>query len=168
MDVFAHALWTQAVFHKYRWKWWAVLLSFLVDAVVFGPIMLVILLQGGAFHGPPAIHGGFAASWAYLYNFTHSLVVWLVVAALLTLILRRFWWPLLGVFLHILIDIPTHSQAYFPTPFLWPLTSWTFSGISWAAPWFMALNYGSIALVYLLIYRKAILGRTKGLFHRAA
>jgi hypothetical protein len=152
MDIFAHALWTQAVFHEYTWRWWAVLLGFLADALVFGPVMVYGIITGVRGHAVP-----FFQSWTQLYRVTHSLVIWLVVAALLFLVLRRFWWPLLGWLLHILVDIPTHSKAFFPTPFLWPLSSFTVDGINWSTPWFMVLNYGALAAVYLILYRKPLL-----------
>jgi hypothetical protein len=53
---------------------------------------------------------------------------------------------------HILCDVFTHTPAYFPTPLFWPLSSWTYQyGISWATPVFMAINYGALAILYVLI-----------------
>lgn len=58
--------------------------------------------------------------------------------------------PMLGWLLHILIDIPTHTPRFYPTPFLWPLSDFNFRyGVSWGTPVFMVLNYGSLLLVYL-------------------
>lgn len=41
--------------------------------------------------------------------------------------------------LHILMDIPVHTQEYFPTPFLFPLSDFTVNGVSsinlWIANW---------------------------------
>jgi hypothetical protein len=111
------------------------------------------------------------------YNVTHSLVVW--AAAFATCwwwkrhaergmrnseegVLNRnnhlphsefriphSLWPFFAWPLHILCDIPTHSTQFFPTPFLWPLTTPFVNGRPWSRPPFMAINYGLIALTYL-------------------
>ena len=86
-----------------------------------------------------------------LYNYSHSIVIFFVVIGLMWLIRRRIPWVMGGWLLHILIDIPTHSYKFYPTPFLWPLSSYKFDGISWGTPWFMIVNYSSLALVYLLL-----------------
>lgn len=36
-----------------------------------------------------------------------------------------------GWLLHILVDIPTHSRKRMGTRVFWPLSSWTYDGISW-------------------------------------
>ena len=59
---------------------------------------------------------------------------------------------MLGWGLHILIDIPTHSYQFYPTPLLWPVSSWKFNGFSWTTPWFIIVNYLAILLVYALLY----------------
>ncbi len=43
----------------------------------------------------------------------------------------------------------THSLAYVPTPYLWPLTTPYVRGISWATGWFMAVNYSALLLAYI-------------------
>ncbi len=67
---------------------------------------------------------------------------------------RRFPYELLGWLLHILIDIPTHSYSFYPTPFLWPISQYKFDGISWGTPWFMIVNYSSLAISYLVLWWK--------------
>lgn len=89
-----------------------------------------------------------------LYNYSHSLIIFLAVFGIVFLILRRPVWELFGWFLHILIDIPTHSYKVFPTPFLWPISKWKFNGFSWGAPWFLILNYTAIIIVYLILRKK--------------
>ena len=89
-------------------------------------------------------------SWD-LYQFSHSIVIFAAVFALVWIIRRRPSWLLLFWLLHILIDIPTHSMRFYPTPFLWPLSSYQFNGISWGQPWFMILNYSALAAAYLFL-----------------
>jgi len=101
-----------------------------------------------------------------LYSISHSLVVFSSAFIIITVWLS--WkrkaspenfksiipWELGGWALHILIDIPTHSSAFFSTPFLWPISNVRFGGISWGTPWFLALDYLTIFVVYFFFLRK--------------
>jgi hypothetical protein len=109
-----------------------------------------------------------------LYHLSHSLIIFAVIF-LLVWGIRRYWlksrqavpmngslmsaggpyWEMTGWMLHILIDIPTHTRRLYPTPFLWPLSDFTIDGISWGRPWFLALNYSSLLIVFLLLRLKS-------------
>ncbi len=89
-----------------------------------------------------------------LYGVSHSAIAFVFVFAIVWLLARRPTLELGGWFLHILIDIPTHSFQFYPTPLLWPLSGWKFNGISWSTPWFMILNYSALVVVYLILWRK--------------
>ncbi len=103
-----------------------------------------------------------------LYNISHSLIVFILIFALAAVLLRvklppslKLWrtsrrmpWEMSGWLLHILVDIPTHSYRFYPTPFLWPFSEWKFNGFSWGVPWFIILNYSALILVYLVLRRK--------------
>lgn len=89
-----------------------------------------------------------------LYDISHSLIVFGMALLLAWLAFRRPVLAMSGWLFHILIDIPTHSADFFPTPIFWPLSNWKFSGISWATPWFMVANYSALAVVYLILWRK--------------
>jgi hypothetical protein len=56
-----------------------------------------------------------------------------------------------------LLDIPSHSRAFFPTPFLWPLSKVTFDGVDWTTPRVMVANYVALAIVYALLVLSSIL-----------
>ena len=90
----------------------------------------------------------------HLYNFSHSAIVFALMFALAWLLMHRPVWEMGGWLLHIVMDIPTHSYAFFPTPVLWPLFGWKFNGFSWATPWFLFLDYGLLVLVYWLLREK--------------
>lgn len=99
---------------------------------------------------------------AFLYNFGHSFFIFAVIFGLAFLIFRRPVWEMGGWFLHILIDIPTHSYKFYPTPFLWPFSDWKLDGFSWANPQFMILNISSIIIVFLILRKsRKILKITK-------
>lgn len=86
-----------------------------------------------------------------MYNLTHSMIVFLIVFGLVYLWKKRFVLEMLGWPLHIMIDIPTHTQEFYPTPFLFPLSNWTFDGISWGQSWFMITNYSLLAITYIAL-----------------
>jgi hypothetical protein len=69
-------------------------------------------------------------------------------------------WEMCGWLLHILIDIPSHTLRLYPTPFLWPLSDLKVDGISWGRPWFMALNYGALLTIFIVLKLRS--GRKRG------
>ncbi len=169
MDVFAHALWTNAVFYKkYRkeklQRYIAVAFGVLPDLAVFTPAFLygiyMVLTKGAREFGPAAFASN---AWPFQfasigYNYTHSLVIFAIVMVIVMVIRKgKTYWPMWGWVLHILIDIPSH-KGFYETPFLFPLSSYKFDhGVSWAHPLFMLVNYSLLAIVYLvwfLVLRK--------------
>lgn len=88
-----------------------------------------------------------------LYNLTHSLFAFAIFFLVMFLIFRRARWSTLGWLFHIIIDIPTHSYQFFPTPFLWPFSDWKFNGIAWAEPWFLISNYAILAIVWIISWQ---------------
>lgn len=84
----------------------------------------------------------------HLHCIFHSAVVASVVTLVICGLRRRFWWPLLGWWLHIVIDVFTHSAEFFPSPVVYPLSYWGFDGIPWNTPWFFAVNYAALALTW--------------------
>ncbi len=88
----------------------------------------------------------------HLYNVTHSFITAAVVIGLVWFIIKRmpvemFAWPL-----HIIVDIPTHSSAFFPTPFLWPFLDYRFDGISWSNPYIFIPNVALLVVLYTWFY----------------
>jgi hypothetical protein len=68
-------------------------------------------------------------------------------------------WEMFGWFIHILMDIPTHTGLLYPTLFLWPLSDWYVDGNSWGTKWFMVINYSVLLIVFLLL---GIAGKKEG------
>ena len=92
--------------------------------------------------------------WAHhLHCVMHSALSALVVTALVWRLRGAFWWPLLGWWLHIVIDVFTHSAEFFPSPALYPITYWGFDGVAWNQPGFLIGNYVALALAWLVLYR---------------
>jgi hypothetical protein len=173
MDIFAHTLWTNAAarganevvgkkdkgFHIHPgWAgFWGVFPDFFAFTVPFIIGMYNLLFnpayEGG--FGPRMIHhSGFDLA-AFLYQFSHSLVIWALVFVLVWVIRRRPKYELLGWALHILIDIPSHVLAFYPTPFLFPISEYRFPyGIQWSNMWYMIINYSLLAVVWIGIQVK--------------
>ncbi|MDO8552051.1 MAG: hypothetical protein Q7S01_00815 [bacterium] len=91
-----------------------------------------------------------------LYNFSHSIFVFAIVFCIVWFMRKKPVLEMGGWLLHIIMDIPTHSYAFYPTPVFWPLFGWKFNGIQWAQPWFLILDYGLLILVYWLLREKKI------------
>ena len=89
-----------------------------------------------------------------LYNITHSLIIAGLVFFLVWLFLKKFYWPLAAWPLHIIVDIPSHSANFFPTPFLWPISDFTFNGIGWGNPIIFFPNIIIIILLYIIFFYK--------------
>ena len=86
----------------------------------------------------------------------HSAPIAGVVTLVAWVACRAFWIPLLGWWLHIVIDVFTHSADYYAVPVLYPFTERGFDGIAWITPWFMVLNYAALTAVaiWLVTSRK--------------
>jgi len=168
MDIFSHGLWTAALGKavgkplKLKWLvWWGIFPDIFAFAIPFIWIFWSLALGNFNFSDLPNPENMEPAvanhlPWVFqltnfLYSVSHSFVIFLIVFALIFLILKRPLWELAGWLLHILIDIPTHSYQFYPTPFLWPVSSVKFNGFSWATPWFLIVNYSAIFLVYLVL-----------------
>jgi hypothetical protein len=164
MDILAHTLWTNAgaraanaVAQKTNKKenkkfhispgwaaFWGVVPDFFAFTVPF--IMSWYYIFSGK---AGSIDFGLAH---HLYNYSHSLVIFAIVFVIVGLIYKRPRYELLGWALHILIDIPSHTLAFFPTPFLFPISNYYFPyGIAWSNSWFMIINYSALALVWARI-----------------
>lgn len=61
---------------------------------------------------------------------------------------------LAGWWCHLLIDIPTHSAAYYPVPVLYPFTQRGFDGLAWNTPLALALNYTALAVALAWRWRQ--------------
>lgn len=178
MDILAHSLWTYAGAHAVNRKlakehkrpfhvWWATFFGIWPDifagAVPFTWLAISFLsgkLNTSDFsrlnigeHASPRVDSIFGL-WASLYHYSHSLIFFFLVFGLVWLFLKRPVWELGGWLLHILIDIPTHSAAFYPTPFLWPFSDVRVSGVSWGETWFMVVNYAALLIVFILMFRR--------------
>lgn len=175
MDIVAHTLWAAAgaaVMHRrqalaHGTMAAALALAALPDVVHLLPIAAWWALGDGSF----AALRGFALAvpgqqpWLpplvlllshHLHCVMHSAPIAALVTALVWVVRRTAWLPLLGWWSHIVIDVFTHSADYYAVPVLYPFTERGFDGIAWTTPWFVMLNYAALAAVgaWLLAHRK--------------
>ena len=153
MDILSHGLWGALAFgRKSRASFWlAFMIGLAPDLFSFGILWVAATL--GLSEKPDFSHGTPPESTIplyvhHLYNVTHSFIVFLVVFMLTWFLLKRPLWELSAWGLHVLVDIPTHSFAFFPTPFLWPLSDWKFNGWQWMTPAILGPNYLLLSLLY--------------------
>lgn len=176
MDILSHGLWGalygKAVNNKLGdhpvhlgWAfWWGVF----PDLFAFTPIFLVSMYQriflgrSDLFHAPTGDiepwkpgTGSISDATQLLYSISHSIVVFAVVFGLAWFLLRRPPWVIIPWAMHIVMDVPTHSYKFYPTPIFWPISNWKFlHGISWGQWWFMGLNYGVLLILFLVLKYK--------------
>lgn len=149
MDYLAHGLWSFIAFHKTKRPKYAVYFGLLPDTFSWVIYFFYNVLVGTV--GRPDLLN--IPHWAMtLYGLTHSLIIFFIVIAFVYLISRSVPIYVWAWLLHILIDIPTHSRTFLPTPFLWPVSLYAFPGISWGTPWFMVLNYVLLAAALTVIF----------------
>jgi membrane-bound metal-dependent hydrolase YbcI (DUF457 family) len=160
MDIFAHMLWTNVVYRKKyiddkKNRLWAVFFGVVPDLVSFVPATIYGFFHLGQGQMMSLID---SQVWVFVwarnsYNFTHSLVVFSLAVILVCIIRKgKIYWPMFGWLIHILIDIPSHKNFY-ETPFLYPFSNYKFDhGVSWSNPIYMLVNYGLLAIIYLIIF----------------
>lgn len=166
MDIISHGLWGSITFGRHNKKsfWLSFFLGIGPDFFAFGLFFLSVIAglasRPDFSHEPP--HARDIPSYIYhLYNISHSLVVFIAVFFLIWAIRRRPLWEFLAWGLHILLDIPTHSYQFFPTPFLWPLSGFQVNGIPWSRPEIFVPNVILLVGIYGWFFVKKRIGRTK-------
>ncbi len=166
MDFISHGLWGSITFgRKSRWSFGlAFAIGMAPDLFSFG--VLYIAAAFGFSPKPDFSHRTPPESTIpqyvhQLYNFTHSFVVFLIVFVLIWLYLKRPVWELGAWGLHVLADVPLHTYAFFPTPVLWPLSSWKFDGWQWMTPGVLIPNFVLLLLLYAWYIRYLYLANKK-------
>ncbi len=175
MDIFSHSLWAGAIsyaakhnlekrtkhkFHILVGIFFSVfpdLFAFSFPFAWFAWKFLSGDMSFGELPGPgDAEPFRLAGFWVFdlaqnLYVVSHSLVIFAIVFFITWKILKRPAFELLGWPLHILIDIPTHSYEFYPTPVFWPISTASLDGAEWKNPLVFGLNFLALAIVYLAI-----------------
>jgi hypothetical protein len=171
VDILSHALWNTAIFKvvnnllKKKFSllkaaFWGVFPDLFAFAIIFIWMNYNRLIGNSIQFSPTE---PFPESGTYLlnltsnlYNLSHSAIIFLITFLIIALIFRKPVYTMLGWLVHILIDIPTHSVEFYPTPFLWPFSSFKFNGIPWGTPWFFYTNWILLTVILLILFRKKV------------
>ena len=180
MDIVAHTLWAAvgvAVLQRRRplsrpTVIATLALAALPDVLQLLPIALWWLFADGSFADlrgytvavpgqepglPPLVQ-----LWSHhLHCVMHSAPIAALVTGVLWAARRALWMPLLGWWLHIVIDVVTHSADFYTVPVLYPFTERGFDGIAWTTPWFMVLNYVALVIVGVSLWLTRPGGRAR-------
>lgn len=153
MDIFSHGLYGGIAVGRRNKRDYitAFLFGIAPDFLAFGIFFIANIFSAGGV-GKPDLAS--IPQYVFtIYDFSHSLVVYLVFFAILWFLGYKHFakltlaWPL-----HILVDIPTHDASFFPTPFLWPISDFSINGISWGQPMIFIPNVILIFGLYLFWY----------------
>lgn len=157
MDTLSHGLWGSGLFGSKNKKhfWYGFLFGVAPDILSFGIFTISSFL--GLEEGPDWSAGPPAESMIpeyvhVLYDITHSFLIFALVFLLVWVIRKKPFIPLWGWGFHILLDIPTHSLAFFATPFLWPISDVRFDGIPWSHPLIFLPNVVLLVVLYVWLY----------------
>jgi len=153
MDIVSHALWGGVTFGRLTKRAFltAAVISTLPDILTEGLFGALLFLNIGGMpawdHGHPNITA--YPVWAQnLYNVSHSFIIFALVFLLIRMFTRKPVWVVGAWGLHIAIDIPTHSLALFPTPFLWPVSDFKVNGVGWHNPFVFSANILLLLIIY--------------------
>lgn len=171
MDVLAHMLWTnygarignkklekeKKPLIKLAWAtFWGVFPDLFAFTIPFCIAIFNLIFKGQSLASLKDHHGlasGFDIA-SFLYQFSHSIVIWAVVFSVVWFLCKRPRLALLGWALHILIDIPSHAATFYPTPFLFPISDFRFThGVPWSNMWYMIINYSLLLIASLYFFR---------------
>lgn len=173
MDTFAHALWAGLGVAAARRRWpipRAMALAAVGMAVLPDLAHLLPLIAGGGglqtlidyTLARPGAEPVLVPWVALLAHHLHCILHSAVIAGVATLFVlrwrRRLLAPLLGWWLHIVIDVFTHSADFYPVPVLYPFTQRGFDGLAWNTPGFQLVNYSVMAAALLVL----VLTRRRG------
>ncbi len=154
MDILSHALWTNLVFKELPIEQRSLAISFGVLPDLFSFVRILgrgFLKKVMSYKDSPL--STFPKFVFKIYNVTHSLVVFVGIFLILRLLNLEFLALVFcGWGLHIVLDVFTHSAKFFPTPILWPLSKFHFSGIAWSNKYFMIFNYSVLAFLYFVYF----------------
>jgi hypothetical protein len=156
MDIVSHGLWGGVAFGRKRRRsfWLAFTFGIAPDLFSFGIFFIERLFTTGfdfSHRGRPEL-SSIPSYVDSLYNVTHSLIVFAVVFCAVSLILKRPVFEMCAWAFHIVMDIFTHGNEFFPTPFLWPLSDFHVDGISWGHPLIYFPNLALLLLAYAWFY----------------
>lgn len=157
MDIISHGLWGGVATGRRSRKsyWLAFLFGIAPDLFSFGlftPLAVLGFVHGIDWQNGPPPESSIPNFVHVLYNITHSFVIFALVFLIVWMIFKKPIYEMLAWGLHIAMDIFSHSSAFFPTPFLWPISDFHVNGIPWSHPIIFIPDLILLAVLYLWWY----------------
>jgi len=151
MDIFSHMFWGGFAFGWRRRFFLAMCFGILPDFIPFFPFFLYRLSHGTFVWGRPPLET--FPLWVFsIYDITHSLIFAVIIYMGIRLVNRDLSFSFLAWPLHILMDIPTHTETFFPTKFLFPMSDFYINAFDWAHPLFLFIDYLLIILLFGIFF----------------
>lgn len=140
MDTISHGFWSALLWRADLW-WLAALFGILPDVIAQTPKVLYNFSKNRRLKGllSEDLPGWMKTYTHYAFHLTHSLVLATAITGVTWMVFGIHWW-MLAWHLHIAIDMWTHRKEE-ATPFLYPLSTFRFSGLHWSSKHFLALNF---------------------------
>jgi len=160
MDTISHALWPIAIFPSKKWKWQAALWGILPDLGTFAPLWWLISHDGirqikwiipfTDRSNIPYLTYFVPDIWMAPYHFLHSIIVFFAIAIIVSIITKRIYLPIIGMGLHIILDIFLHSGRY-ATQFLFPFSDFSIDATyGWQEPPILIINWLLLIIILIL------------------
>jgi hypothetical protein len=147
MDTLSHTLWGYGLFGYKRYAAAAMLFAAMPDLISFGAFMVLQLLHGAWYIGPPTVST--LPAWLFsTYAFGHSFIVSLTTIGLVALWSKPIAFAMMAWPFHIVLDFPFHSLKLFPTPIFWPISGFKLDGIPWSHWYIWLPNVAGIILLF--------------------
>ncbi len=158
MDIFSHGLWGGISLGRSNKKLfiWSFVFGIAPDLITFGWFFIFNFNKFYQKHTTNEQTIAEIPSYIFeLYNLTHSLIPILTIIAIIFVWQKKIITPLLAWPLHILMDIPTHSLNFFPTPFAWPLFDLKINGTPWPHPLIFIPNWIALITISVWLYLRS-------------
>lgn len=170
MDTLSHGLWVFGICKLLKYcrnkkinPWKTALYATLPDIISFSPLIFYGLYLLITMHFPFSDLQNFSlvygkkewTAWQlshHLYLIMHSLIIMISF-----LIITRKKELGIGWGSHIVIDAFTHNSSFNPILFLWPLSSYYIEGIAWMNPYFLAINWIGLGILYGYLWLSKLL-----------
>jgi hypothetical protein len=159
MDTLSHALWGHGLF-GYRGQWkLAIFFGAMPDLVSFGALFFIKFITGTlTYSGLPTLESlkqlePYPDWLFFMDNLSHSFLTAILFIVLVSKFRKELVWPMLAWPFHIVLDFPFHTKDFFPVKIFWPISDFSFDGISWSSPEVIIPNFSGLILLFIFRYK---------------
>jgi hypothetical protein len=157
LEFVSHLGWTYVLSlarKDWRGAWKEFLFFGILPDLAFAVPMLLLFLPSAVGMAAASFEVPEFYSVAEIYRLSHSYLTAFFAFAVVFLVLRRFYWPMLGWFLHISMDVFTHKGSMAMQMPFYPLPFSVEGFVYWSNTLFMLASWTAMALVLLWYYTR--------------